>query len=166
MKINAVALFALGIGALAVTAPIAIAGHGAHVQAAQSLDNASLKTVLEGMGYEPKALSKGYLIAIKRDDWTYNMQLVLSSDSSKLGINANLGKVDKPEEVAADSWFKLLVANGDIDPSFFYFDKSQGKLYMHRVLDNREITAAFLREQIDGFCGNIKSTADAWKFTK
>ena len=50
-----------------------------------TLDNDSLKAMLTNMGYAPTDLSKGYLIAIKRDSWTYNMQLVLSADQSKIG---------------------------------------------------------------------------------
>lgn len=130
------------------------------------LNNDSLKTMLDGMGYSPTALSKGYLIAIKRDTWTYNMQLVLSGDGTKLGINANLGVVDDPDSVGAASWLKLLQDNEDTDPTVFYFDKDQKKLYLHRVLDNRSISAAFLRTQIDNFCSNIHDTNEDWKFTK
>jgi len=46
------------------------------------------------------------------------------------------------------------------------FDAKTKKLYLHRVLDNRSITPAFLRSQIENFVGNMKSTADLWKFTK
>jgi len=131
-----------------------------------TLSNDSLQTMLDQMGYSPKKLSKGYLIAIKRDTWTLNMQLVLSPDGSKLGINANLGQVENPAAVTADQWKALLMANGDIDPSFFYFDATQKKLYLHRSLDNRAIDPAFLRKQIDAFCDNMTATSDTWKFTK
>ncbi|MBI1757019.1 MAG: hypothetical protein HY248_03605 [Fimbriimonas ginsengisoli] len=132
----------------------------------QPVTDDSLKATLDGMGYEPKKLSKGFLISIKRDSWTYYIQLVLSSDSSKLGFNSNLGAVESPEAVTAEQWKKLLVSNEDIDPSFFYFDESHKKLYLHRSLDNRSLSASFLRQQIDNFCANIKSTGDLWKFTK
>ena len=166
MKTNAVALLALIVWGLTVVAPLAGAGHRGSGQETQALDDGSLKALLGGLGYEPTKLSKGYLIAIKRDTWTYNMQFRLSDDGTKVGINANLGKVDNPDDVPAASWLKLLEANEDVDPSSFYFDKEQGKLYLHRVLDNRGITAPFVRQQVDSFCANLKNTADAWKFTK
>jgi len=122
--------------------------------------------MLANLGLEPKPLSKGFLIAIKRDTWTLNMQLVLSPNLEKLGMNANLGKVDDPDSVTASEWKNLLISNGDIDPSAFYFDKDQKKLYLHRSLDNRAVTPEFLRKQIDNFGDNIKNTADLWKFTK
>lgn len=58
------------------------------------------------------------------------------------------------------------MANGDIDPSAFYYDRKQGKLYLHRSLDNRAITPEFLRKQIEAFGGNVVSTSKLWAFTK
>src|SRR5262245_50136932 len=81
-------------------------------QSGQSLNNDSLKAMLDGLGYEPKALSKGYLLAIKQDTWTLNMQLVLSADGTKLGMNANLGVVDL-DTTAGSAWLTLLEDNGD-----------------------------------------------------
>ena len=131
-----------------------------------ALDDDSLKSMLDNMGYTPKSLSKGYLIAVQRDSWTYNMQLVLSGDQTKVGINANLGAVDDVSTVTADQWRTLLEKNSDIDPSAFYYDKDQHKLYLHRVIDNRDVTPEILRKQIDTFCSNIHDTADSWNFTK
>lgn len=141
-----------------------------HAQGTQpdpgTLTDASLKEMLTNMGLEPKGLSKGYLIAVKRDDWTYNIQLVLSQDVTKLGFNANLGSVDNPDSVTADQWKGLLIQNKNVDPSAFYFDDDKKKVYIHRVLDNHGLTAAYLRGQIDNFCSNIKDTVDYWKFVK
>jgi len=129
------------------------------------LTDAALKQMLLDMGYEPKGLSKGFLIAPKRGTWTINIQLVLSKDQSKIGLNANLGKVPNPETIPAASWLKLLVDNGNIDPSSFYFDKDQKKLYLHRVMDNRAVTPAVLRSQIENFSENVRDTNADWKFT-
>ena len=135
-------------------------------QSGNTLNETTLQEVLAGLGYEPKKLTKGVLITVKKDTWTFYVQFVLSGDSTRLGMNANLGIVDKPEEIKASEWMNLLVQNNEIDPSSFNYDKVQKKLYMHRVLDNRAITAAYIRQQIDNFCGNIKETADYWKFVK
>lgn len=130
------------------------------------LTNDTLKDMLTSMGYEPKPLSKGFLLAIKQDTWTINMQIVLSPDRNKMGLNANLGKVEDPASISADTWLQLLISNGDMDPSAFYFDKDQKKLYLHRSFDNRGITPASLRREIDNFASNVRSTEELWKFTK
>jgi len=132
----------------------------------QNLTDDSLKQTLDTMGLEPKKLSKGYLLAMKQDTWTINMQVVLSPDLRKVGLNANLGKVEDTSTVTAQQWQDLLVSNGDIDPSAFYFDKKQSKLYLHRSFDNRAVTPAVLRKEIDNFAANVRQTEPLWKFTK
>ena len=142
------------------------ATQGAVVTASGQLSDDGLRQMLDGMGLEPKALTKGFLIAIKRDTWTYYIQLVLSDNKEKLGMNSNLGIVENPDSVTAAQWKALMVSNGDIEPSFFYFDPATKKLYLHRVLDNRGLTPAYVRSQVDAFISNLKGTADLWKFTK
>ena len=134
--------------------------------AADALSDPTLKSMLDGMGLEPKALSKGFLLAIKSGTWTFNVQVVLSPDKTKLGMNANLGLVSNAGVVPAATWLTLLESNGDIDPSAFYFDKDQKKLYLHRSLDNIGLTPARLRTQIDSFVANIRDTSEIWKFAE
>jgi len=129
-----------------------------------TLNDESLHQMLVGMGYEPGKLSKGFLLTLKRESWTYYVQLVLSPDGTKLGLNANLGVVPQPEAIPAATWRKLLEDNIDVDPSSFNFDPKLKKVFLHRVLDNRSLTASTLRIQIDRFCDNIHDTADDWKF--
>jgi hypothetical protein len=164
MRIQIVALSALlvlgPISASAQTPPASPAPPSG------GLTDAGLKELLDGLGLEPKPLSKGYLIAVKRDTWTFNIQLVLSKDLTKIGMNSNLGMVPDPASVPAATWLKLLADNSDIDPSSFYFHTEQKKLYLHRVIDNRAINPAVIRKQIDNFCDNTRDTAADWKFTK
>jgi len=134
--------------------------------AAGALADDGLRKMLDGMGYEPKPLTKGFLLSVKRDTWTINIQLVISANGEKIGMNANLGAVENPDAVTAAQWKALLAANGDIDPSAFYFDATQKKLYLHRSMDNRGLTPAILRQQIENFCGNMVDTAKLWDFTK
>ena len=131
-----------------------------------ALTDETLMKMLQDMGLEPKKLSKGFLVMISQDSWKLYAQLVLSSDGSKLGLNANLGMIADDAAVTADQWKQLMIANGDIDPSCFYYDKDQKKLYLHRSFDNRTLTAAIIRKQLDSFCSNIRSTEALWKFTK
>lgn len=134
--------------------------------AGQTLDNTSLKSMLDGLGYETKPLSKGFLVTSKVDTWTLYVQLVISSDGTKIGLNANLQSIDDFAAVPAKKWLDLLVSNGQIDPSTFYIDREQKKLYLHRVVDNRSITPAVLRSQLDNFTNNIISTEATWDLTK
>lgn len=131
-----------------------------------ALTDASMVKMLTDMGFEPKKLKQGYVVAIKQGEWTYNVQLLISPNREKIGLNANMGSVEDPATVTANQWMNLLAANTDTAPSFFYYNKNNKTLYMHRVLDNRAVTSAILRQQVDAFTTNIKDSADAWNFTK
>ncbi len=131
-----------------------------------ALTDTTLLQMLTDMGYEPKKLRQGYVVAIKQGEWTYNVQFVISPNHEKIGLNANMGAVEDPSTVTAGQWMRLLAANMDTAPSFFYYNKNNHTLYMHRVLDNRSVTSTILGQQVDAFTTNIKETADLWKFTK
>jgi len=161
-KLTAVCGLAVAAGLLAA-GPQARAAVPASCTAA--LTNDCLFTTLTDMGLSPRALSKGYLVTFKQDTWTINVQFVLSPNLSRLGLNANLGMVEG-SQVTAAQWQALMEANGDIDPTAFYYDATQKKLYLHRTLENRYLTAAILREQLDTFSANMRSTAKLWAFTK
>jgi hypothetical protein len=132
----------------------------------EALTDESLGALITSMGYENRKLKQGFLVVAKQDTWTLNVQLRLSDDKIRLGFNANLGKVENPGEIAASQWMELLVANGDIDPSSFYFDKDQKKLYLHRTTINIGITPEVLRRELDKFMAHIRKTEALWKFTK
>jgi len=167
VKLAAILLAALFVSTTGMCPPLATA---APIQSSAivsgQLDDEKLRQMLDAMGFEPKALSKGFLITIKRDAWTTYIQLVISKDQAKIGLNANLGVVENPDSITAAQWRALLGANRDIDPSSFYYDVDQKKLYIHRVMDNRAVTPAYLRIQIDNFVDNMKSTEALWSFTK
>ena len=139
---------------------------GASATVPGQLSDDSLRQMLDGMGFEPKAISRGFLVTVKREKFTCYIQIVLSENKTKLGMNSNLGVINEPDSVTAAQWKALLVANRDVDPSFFYFDPNLKKLFLHRSIDNRGLTAAYMRNQIDTFVENLISTADLWKFTQ
>lgn len=167
-RVSTVSILAIvlwGSTALVATLRAQDGAQGGVQEPALTFTDETLRKTLEGLGYAPRKLGNGYFISIKKDPWTFNIHLALSKDLAYLGLNANLGSVEKLDDVTNAQWMNLLVANGNIDPSFFSFDKPTKKLYIHHALDNRSLTPAYLRQQVDGFCANIKDTADSWKFT-
>jgi hypothetical protein len=154
--------------ALALVLAASLAAFPAAAQAppscAVALTDPCLLAMLQQMGLEPKPLSKGFLVAIKQGTWTNNIQVVISANGKKVGFNSNLGLVTEAAITAAQ-WKALLVSNGDIDPSAFYYDPERTKLYLHRSIDNRAITAAILRTDLDSFSNQIVSTGPLWTFT-
>ncbi len=131
-----------------------------------ALNDSTLLQMLTDIGYEPKKLKQGYVVAIKQGEWTFNVQFLISQNREKIGMNANMGTVEDPSSISAPQWMNLLATNTDIAPSFFYFNKNNRTLYMHRVLDNRCMTSVIMRQQVEAFTTSIKDTAEVWKFTK
>jgi hypothetical protein len=153
-------LLALAMAASFAAFPAAAQTGGCAV----ALTDPCLLAMLQQMGLEPKPLSKGFLVVIKQGTWTNNIQLVISSNGKKIGFNSNLGLVTEADITAAQ-WKALMASNGDIDPSAFYYDPQRTKLYLHRSIDNRAVTAAILRTDLDNFSNQIVSTGPLWTFT-
>lgn len=131
-----------------------------------AISDSGLKQMLTNLGYTPKELSKGYQVTIKRNNWTFNIQVVLSDNKEKMGMNTIAGDVKQPLDVPAASWLALLETNPNIDPTTFYFDNKQNRLCLHRACDNRGITQEILAKELDSFCFDVVSTAKYWRFTQ
>jgi hypothetical protein len=160
MKMKIVAAV-LAAGVMAQSPPASAQGSA---DCTAALTDDCLSKMLTDLGLAPKPLSKGFLVTVKQDSWTIYVQAVLSGNGAKLGLNANLGVIEAAN-VSASQWEALLEANGDIDPSNFYYDKDRQKLYLHRSFDNRHVTPAILRDELDRFVGNIRSTEKLYAFT-
>lgn len=130
-------------------------------RAAAIHDDQTLAGMLVDLGYQPKKLSHGYLILVEKDGWKMYVQLRLSDDGTKLGMNANLGDVDE-SKVTADQWKGLLIANAELDPTSLNYDEKLKRLFLHRVLDNRDITPEFLKNQCDHFLDDIRTSEKWW----
>src|SRR4051794_36373142 len=59
-----------------------------------ALNDTSLLQMLTDLGYEPKKLKQGYVVAIKQGEWTFNVQFLISQNREKIGMNANMGTVE------------------------------------------------------------------------
>jgi len=150
-------------GAQAVT-PAAAEALAAPPGCAAVLTDPCLRTMLGQLGLAPKPLTHGYLIVVPHGTWTINVQALVSENGRKLGLNSNLGLVTE-SEVSGVQWKALLAANADLDPSYFYYNPSQTKLYMHRSFDTRQVTPAGLLRELTSFADGVASSGDLWKFT-
>ncbi|MFI5384663.1 MAG: hypothetical protein ACHQ50_00945, partial [Fimbriimonadales bacterium] len=94
------------IVSLAAIAILALLGAGARspisaqLDGGQELTDDTLRSMLKGLGFEPEALDGGFAVSISRDGWVDTMLLTLSPDRTKIGINSNLGVVDKPDVIS------------------------------------------------------------------
>ena len=154
---------AIGCATLALGAWAGAADVKAQVPAgcATVLTSDCLSAALTSLGLAPKPVGKGYLVTLKRDNWTSYVTFVLSDNGAKLGLNTELGDVNEASVTAAQ-WEALLAANADIEPTIFFYDAAKKRLYLHRVIDNRNLTGPILREEFEKFVGAIRHTAPIW----
>lgn len=142
---------------------IASLGHN-HAIAAPAQDKvtaAELKTLIEGLGYETKVLNseegkEKYEFTIKTADFNVPLGAEISPSKNYIWLTVFLG-VSKPTH----SFEELLKANGDIQPSFFYITK-KGNLMMAVAIDNRQVTSAILKRNVDKISADVSSTSKTW----
>jgi hypothetical protein len=134
--------------------------------ACQPLEDADLPSMLQNMGYEPEKLSEGvWRVVIEQDGWTFYIRMWLSTDNrQKLWMTTGFGDIKDWDGVPAEVLKKLMISNDAIGPAHFYIAKSGEvwRLNMGKALDNRGISPAVLRRELDKFLSTIKTTADLW----
>jgi hypothetical protein len=139
----------------------------AEVKVSQKLSDATLKAMLENMGYTPttvKTTGGGELFRIKaeRQGVTYTVSVGLSSDREKLWFTVFLnGNLPKDGKIAAPLLLKLLQLNDEIGPCHFFI-KPAG-LYMGLPIDNIDVTPVTVRANLDIILGDCTQTRANWQ---
>jgi hypothetical protein len=158
---------ALGLTAL----PAAAADTAPTAPANGALTPETLGKLLTDMGLDPKKINDNvYEVVVKRSNYVVYFRFQLSSDKSRLWVTSYLESIDDVSKVPADVMAKLLEWNFKASPSFFYFyNPADAKkpalryLYIARPVDNRNITASFLRLELDTMFDTVKNTQSLWK---
>lgn len=135
-------------------------------KAADILTEDSLHTMLKNMGYnvgiEKTPQGNIYMLTIKRDTWTYVLDVSLSPSKTKLWFSGWLKELPKDGTVTVDRLLDLLEANWLRGPYHFRYHRAFHQLNIALCLDNQGITPAVLRTQLEGFMDTMKSTETLW----
>lgn len=125
------------------------------------LDAASLQSTLTGLGYEPKVLNQEvgkekFELAVMTEALKIPIAAEISSSTNYIWLTTNLGlnRTDLNFE-------ELLKSNSSIQPCQFYITK-KGNLMMGVALDNRGVSPAVLRRNIDMISKNVGETKALW----
>jgi hypothetical protein len=157
---------ALGAGAARAQQEPVSAEAGAKSDACRALDEQDLPRLLENMGFEPETVDEGvYKVTIEQDSWTFYLRFSLSTDNrTRLWMTSSFGEIKEIDKVPPAPFIKLLETNDGIGPAHFYITTSgeAKRLNVAKALDNRGITPAVLRREIDSFLGIIKSSVSQW----
>jgi len=164
----------LGAGALLVLAsvagslvpPSARAEGPAAAPAGKAYGPDEIAALVEGLGYEGRPLDRGgrgFLVA--RSGYTIEINLVLSTDGSKLNVFAPLRAWKDLAAVPEEALLGLLRATAEYGPTRAYvLPTEQGVPWVGlvRSLDNRDLHPSNVREQIDFLFEHVRRTEDLW----
>ena len=130
----------------------------------------TLKTMLTNLGYEftDEKLEKTSVIHVKVDHGglTYQLNITLSTDHTKLWIYTQLATVPTGMEMPQPRLLKLLELNDKMGPSFFSYYPKLRNVYLSRPLDNRGVTPVLLRAEIMSLLNGCQQTQEDWDLRK
>ncbi len=130
---------------------------------APRLTHPELKQMVDGMGFETKAVNDKYFqFRHVVDNRTTFIGMHLSPDGSNIWFEADLVAIEDAQKTPAKTWFDLLSENNTIGPSHFAYCPTAKSLYLYRPVANQDMTSARLREQIDIYLRTIRETSKLW----
>ena len=138
---------------------------------AAPLTDASLQTLLENMGYQPKIdkLEKTviYTIEITHAEWTYYVDVSLSDDKDQLWMSCVTADFPKDGKVPAEKLVALLAETNDVGPAAVYHDKKFNKIKVGMALLNHGgITPAVVRTYLGDFANDVAAVQKLCDFPK
>ncbi|RYG24621.1 hypothetical protein EON82_10050 [bacterium] len=140
-----------------------------HGQAEEKVTAETLPKLLSGLGYEPTKVDQAIQrITIERDKFTFRLNFSVSGNTKKVWMSTYLVELPDLSKVPAKSLADALLTNSEIGPAHFYLAKVGEKVWLKMgfALDNRNITPAYLRGEIDWFLERLAEKAPVWDKAK
>ncbi len=135
-------------------------GQGAAVP--NRLDDAGLKATLSKLGYEVKEPgAKTYEIALAAAGLKIPTRVFLAKSRTKLWFSVALMQKAGVDKLTRDDLARILAANTDVGPCHFMIDG--GWLKMKMALDNRGLTPAILRTELDYLAARVGESKAVWQ---
>jgi hypothetical protein len=135
--------------------------------AVQHLNDASLKAMLENLGYEPKALQNkdgSNYYQIKAGPWA--IEVSLNANQKNLWFVAWLEKIPAGGKIPPDRLLTLLSENWKNDPVHFCYDDNNRFLTLTERIENRDVTPQVFRGALDGFTNVMSRTSNEWNVSR
>ncbi len=135
-------------------------------QSDDKLDAKQLRTMIEGLGYEIKVLNaeagkEKYEFVVKRGGLDIPIAAEVSASKNYVWLTVFLGEAPK-DDAPSTKFSQYLKKNFQTQPCHFYVT-SRGSLMLGIPMDNRAITAPWLRKCVDKIAEDTDSTRDLWE---
>jgi len=134
----------------------------------RQITNQELEALLRNMGFEVKTQTidggvSFHNIAFPRGTWNVPCAVFLSPNKQYVWVDCNLGKLRPITAESASDLLRVLEANWDVGPALFAVNKKYGTLYMQQSMENRDVTAARLRQVIDHVANETINKHTIWR---
>ncbi|MEZ5898534.1 MAG: hypothetical protein R3D51_03475 [Hyphomicrobiaceae bacterium] len=144
--------------------------HPATLQAAEGpLDHASLKTMIEGLGYEPQegkfndTQAQYYRIRIPGSPWNYDITIYIDASKNIVSINSEFALYKGAADLIPQSvLLGLLSDNANLTFTQFRYLQSSNSFFLLSNLRNKDVSAADLRRVIDEIVSAANRTQKLW----
>lgn len=158
-------IFVVGFAlAILMSAPVRTAFAGGQ---GSQLSMAQVKAMVETLGYETKELNgtagkEKYEFKVTRTGYDLPMAIEISPSKNYIWITLFFGKLSSETTLSQSQLYKMLTANYTVQPCQYYITDSRNVM-LAIAIDNREVTSAVMRRNIDKLADDAVKTADVWK---
>lgn len=132
------------------------------------LDRATLKAMLEGMGYQPvekkynNSEDKYWEVLFAKGRWTYNAAISVNNPES-VWVTVEFGLYKGPQaDIPQGVLLGLLSENANLVWSRFQYGSSTQSFYLTSSLRNKNVSPADLRRVIDEIIAAADRTQKLW----
>jgi hypothetical protein len=132
------------------------------------LTEESLGNMLQAMGIESKKVEKRYDFSFKavlnKEEWDLSMTAVLSQDGKSIWVMAWLDELPRSAaDVPRTALLRLLADNDRMGTGkFFAYVATNRRFVLQRVIPNRDITTATMREVLQDLGATVVETYPHW----
>lgn len=128
---------------------------------AEKLDDASLRAMLTGLGYEVKEPgTTTFEVPMSAEGLNIPTRVFLSKSKTKVWISAALVMADGVNKLTREDLQKILEKNVEVGPCHFMIEG--GWLKMKMAIDNRAVTPALLRSELEFFAARVGTSKAVW----
>lgn len=133
------------------------------------LDQASLKAMIEGLGYEPQegkfndTQAQYYRIRIPGSPWNYDITIYIDTSRNTISINSEFALYKGAADLIPQSvLLGLLSDNANLTFTQFRYLQSSNSFFLLGNLRNKDVSAADLRRVIDEIVSAANRTQNLW----
>lgn len=126
------------------------------------IDDAGLKTMLTNLGYEVKEPGTNtFEVSMSTAGLNIPTRAFISKSKTKLWLSVALMQKEGVAKLTRDDLQTILEKNVDVGPCHFMIENGWLKLKM--ALDNRGITPAVLRSELDYLAARVGDSKSVWQ---